>query len=108
MEWIGSPLVNFKEHDMSLRAERAAVFAAAQNEMMKAVRTQPEASAADIRPHIHIPEGVNPSIIGTAIRELKREGLIVAVGTVATSLPAGHCHLMRVWKLAEPAGEVSR
>lgn len=95
---------------MSLQAERAAVFAAAQSEMMKAVRTLPEASAADIRPHVHIPDGVNPSIIGVAIRELKRAGLIVEVGTVATSRPAGHAHLMRLWRLADPLtdGEATR
>ena len=87
---------------MSLPSERAAVFAAVQCELLKAARTSPPASAVDIRPHLKIPSGVHPSIIGAAIRELKRAGLIVEVGYVSTTHKAGHGHLMRTWRLADP------
>lgn len=94
---------------MSLSDDRAAVFAAAQRAMLDVLRTRPTASADDIRPRVTIPPHVHPAIIGSAILGLRRDGLIVQVSTIATSRPAGHSHLMRVWKLAAPPiGQPSR
>lgn len=84
------------------RTDRAAVFAAVQRAMLKVLRKQPTASADDIRPLVRIPAHVHPTIVGIAIRELRRDGLIVTDSTIATSRPAGRSHLMRVWRLATP------
>lgn len=94
---------------MSLHDDRAAVIASAQRAMLDVLRDQPTASADDIRPRVTIPDGVHPAVIGCAIAGLHRDGLIAPVATIATSRPAGHAHLMRVWRLADPVrgGEVS-
>ncbi len=86
----------------SLQTSRAAVMAAAQTAMLDVLRSRQTASADDIRHRVTIPDGVHPSIIGTAILGLRRAGVIVPVETIPTSRPAGHAHLMRTWRLADP------
>ena len=85
---------------MSLPYDRAKVVRHIQRVMIEILRKQRTASADDVWRRVTIPPHVHPSIMGTAILGLSREGLIVPDSTIATCRPSAHGHLIRVWRLA--------
>ena len=89
--------------DASLPLSRAAVWAACQQALLNAIHVRGVGDADDVRRAVTIPPGIHPSIVGRAIGALSRAGIIVAVEFVTTSRPVGHSHLMRSWRLADPA-----
>ncbi len=84
-----------------LQMLRAGIIRAAQRALIDAILVNGEASADDIRAVVVIPDGVNPSIVGTAIRLLAQDGIIVPVSTKTAQRPIAHAHLFRVWRLAD-------
>ena len=84
-----------------LQMTRAGISRDAQRALINALLLRGEATADDIRKVVTIPDGIHPSVIGTAIRELAREGVILPVSTATAQRPIAHSHLFRVWKLAD-------
>ena len=82
---------------------RAAVWGACQQALLNAIRARGVGNADDIRCVVTIPPDIHPSIVGRAIGALSRAGIIVPVEFITTSRPVGHAHLMRSWRLADPA-----
>jgi hypothetical protein len=83
------------------RSERRAVIASVQRTMLEILQLRQTASADDIRRIVDIPAGVNPTVIGVAIRQLSEAGLIVPITIVRTARTVGHSHLIRIWRLTE-------
>ena len=82
---------------------RADIYGACQTVLLSAIRARGVGDADDIRRVVTIPPCINPSIVGRAIGALSRAGIIVPVEFITTSRPVGHAHLMRSWRLADPA-----
>ena len=85
----------------AIQNTRSSVIGAAQRALIQAIFLNGEACADDIRAVVEIPDGIHPSVIGSAVQGLAREGLIVAVKTQTAARPVAHSHLFRVWRLAD-------
>ena len=84
-----------------LQMTKRGIIRDAQRALINALILKGEATADDIRKVVTSPDWINPSIIGTAVWLLAREGIIVRVSTVLGQRPVAHSHLLRVWKLAD-------
>ncbi len=86
---------------MSLPNRHAKIIGEAQRALLEAIRKNGVASADDIRSVVAIPDDVNPSIVGIAVRLLSKDKIIKVDSIATTERRIAHARLTRVWRLAD-------
>jgi hypothetical protein len=87
---------------LALLAERrAALVRRAQRALLTQLLDGDLATADDVRAAVELPPGVDPRLVGAAIRSLAVEGVILSAGRTRSARPAAHARWVDLWAASD-------
>jgi hypothetical protein len=93
-----------RDEALTLLAEhRAALIRRAQRALLMRLLDTGTATADDVRAIVELPPGIDPRLMGAAVRSLACVRLIVSAGRTRSTRPAAHARWVDVWTLRDRA-----
>jgi hypothetical protein len=87
---------------LALLAERrAAVVRRGQRALLTRLLDTGTATADDVRAAVELPPGVDPRLVGAAVRSLVVEGIIRSTGRTRSARPAAHARWVDLWAASD-------